>query len=131
VAAPELATQSTNSQTHLGFCLLCCCVAKATSSRSSACTFDRKSGSPELSSSSILHRERVTMVFGKRHTQLPDRFFMFVITIVYLFVRYMPTVVVYNTPSPRLSGIFLLQPSSRKRKHHMFSSHIMSFIMST
>jgi hypothetical protein len=66
--------------THLDFCLLHCCTAKAISSRSSTCIYIRESRSPKPSSSSILHQERVNMVFGKRFSQLLARFFKFFIT---------------------------------------------------
>jgi hypothetical protein len=65
---------------HLGFRLLHCCAAKATSSHSSTCIHDRESRSLELSSSVILHRERVNKVFGKRYPRLLAHFFMFFIT---------------------------------------------------
>jgi hypothetical protein len=66
--------------THLGFHLLRCCAAKATSSHSSLCICDRESMSLESSVSMILHQERANKVFGKRSSQLLSRFFKFFIT---------------------------------------------------
>jgi hypothetical protein len=51
---------------HLGFHLIRCCVAKATSPRSLTCICDWESRSLEPSSSTILHLERAHMVFGKQ-----------------------------------------------------------------
>jgi hypothetical protein len=76
----ELATTNDHEPpTHLGFCLLCCCATKTTSSRSSTCICDRESRSLEPSSSTILHRERANKVFGKRSSRLLARFFKFFI----------------------------------------------------
>jgi hypothetical protein len=61
----QLRTHPTSPQAHLGFHLLRCCTVKTSSSRSSACTYDRESRSPKLSFSMILHRERASKVFGK------------------------------------------------------------------
>jgi hypothetical protein len=66
--------------THLGFHLLCCYAAKATSSWSSMCICDRESRSLEPSSLVILHQERVNKIFGKRSMWLLDSFSKFVIT---------------------------------------------------
>jgi hypothetical protein len=65
---------------HLVFCLLCCCVAKATSSCLSMCIRDWESRSLEPSSSAILHQERVNKVFGKRCSRLLAHFIKFFIT---------------------------------------------------
>jgi hypothetical protein len=77
----KLATTNNHEPpTHLGFRLLRYCAAKATSSRSSMCIFDRENRSLELSFLAILHRERMNKVFGKRSSRLLTRFFKFFIT---------------------------------------------------
>jgi hypothetical protein len=79
-ATTELATTNNHDPTHLGFRLLRCCTAKATSSDSSTCIRDRESRSSEPSSSVILHREWATKVFEKRSSRLLTQFFKFFIT---------------------------------------------------
>jgi hypothetical protein len=64
---------------HLGFHLLHCYAAKASSSRLSTCIHDWESRSPEPSSSVILHRERANKVFGKQSSRLLTYFFKFCI----------------------------------------------------
>jgi hypothetical protein len=66
--------------THLGFCLLCCCTFKATSSHSLACIRNRQSRSLKPSSSMILHRERAHKIFRKQSLRLLTPFFKFFIT---------------------------------------------------
>jgi hypothetical protein len=77
----ELKTTSKHeSPSYLVFRLFHCCVANATSSHSSTYIYDQKSRSLEPSSSTILHRKRVNMVFGKRSLRLFAHFFKFFIT---------------------------------------------------
>jgi hypothetical protein len=66
--------------THLVFRLLRCCAAKATSSRSSTCIYDRETRSLKPSSSVIMHRERANKVLGKRSSRLLNHVFKFFIT---------------------------------------------------
>jgi hypothetical protein len=73
MAATEIVTKKNNSHESTNtsrFHYFCCCATEATSSCSSTCIGDRESRSPELSSSAILHRERVNKVFGKRSSRL-------------------------------------------------------------
>jgi hypothetical protein len=65
---------------HLVFRHLRYCTTKATLSRSSICICDRESRSLKPSSSTILHRERVNKVFGKRSSRLLACSFKFFIT---------------------------------------------------
>jgi hypothetical protein len=77
----ELATMNSHKPlTHFGFCLLCCCTAKATSSCSSTCIYDRENRSLVPSSSVITAPEEANKVFGKHSTWLLDRFSKFIIT---------------------------------------------------
>jgi hypothetical protein len=77
----ELKTTSKHeSPSYLVFRLFHCCAANATSSHSSTYIYDQESRSLEPSSSTILHRKRVNMVFGKRSLRLFAHFFKFFIT---------------------------------------------------
>jgi hypothetical protein len=77
----ELVTKNNHEPlTHLGFCLLRCCVIKATSSCLSTCICDRESSSSKLSSSVILHQERTDKVFGSDLYDCSIRFSKFIIT---------------------------------------------------
>jgi hypothetical protein len=76
----ELVTMNNHKPpVHIHFCLLYCYAAKATSSRSTTCVCDRESRSSKPSSITILHRERVNKIFGKRSSRLLVHFFKFFI----------------------------------------------------
>jgi hypothetical protein len=120
LAKNELRTQSHES--HIGFCLLCWCVVNATLSRSSTCIYDRESRSLELSSSSILHRERTNKVFGNILCDCSIASLRSSLRLIYLFVRRVPTIIIYNASSSKLSSVFATPPLLKKMKHHMLPS---------
>jgi hypothetical protein len=116
----ELITQF--HEPHLGFRLLRCCAVKATLSHLLTYIYDRESRSPEPSSSTIIHCERTNKVFGNVLCDCSIASPNSSLRLVYLFVGRASTVIVYNASSSTLSSVFATPPSSKKMKHHMFSS---------
>jgi hypothetical protein len=116
----ELKTQC--HELHLVFCLLYCCAAKATSSRSSTWLCDRESRSIEPSSSVILHQGGQIRFLGSILCDCVIASTSSSSWLIYFFVGRTPTIVVYNAPSSKMSGVFSLQLSLRKRKPRTFSS---------
>jgi hypothetical protein len=96
--------QATNASTLVPPPLL---RVKAISSRLSTCIYDRENRSSELSSSTILYRERVNKVFGNDLRGLSLAFLSSSSQLIYLFVRRASRVIAFNVNSIRPIIVFI------------------------
>jgi hypothetical protein len=116
----ELATTNNHEPpTYLGFFLLHCCVAKATSTCSSTYTYDRESMSLELSSSAILHQERVNKVFGSVLRDCSIASPSLSSRLIYLFVNLVRSIITSTVNSVSLRTIFRNLLLSRKTRKYL------------
>jgi hypothetical protein len=113
VVATRTATKNTNTSRFHRFCYS---AADATSSHSSTCIYDWESGSPEPSSSVILHWERMNKVFGSDLHNCLLALSSSSLRLVYLFVGRAPRVVALNANFVKPIAIFIRSSSSRNRK---------------
>jgi hypothetical protein len=109
--------------THLDLRLIRCCIAKTSSSRSSTCICNRVSWSLELSSSVILHRERVNKVFGNDLRDCSLASSNSSPWLIYLFVGHETKVIAFNA-NPVRTIIVVKEPQIT----YGFFSQIMSYL---
>jgi hypothetical protein len=104
--------------THLDFCLLRCCVAMTTSSRSSMCNCDQESMSLEPSSLAILHWESVNKDFVSDLHDCSLASSSSSTRLEYLYVKRASRVTVFNAYFVRQIIIFTRLSLSRNHKSH-------------